>query len=581
MKTDGTRQAGVKSVSLIGLLVISVWTYAQVPTPATDKPQAAPSNVVVPRHPIATGLFQPTWNSLGADYHCPEWFRDAKFGIWAHWSAQSVPEQGDWYARRMYEPEDESWARSRAGVHPYEYHQKTYGNQSKVGFMEIENLWHAEHWEPEKLMDLYARAGAKYFVALANHHDNFDAYNSKYHAWNSLRVGPHKDIVGEWARAARAKGMRFGVSNHSSHAWHWYQAAYGYDPEGPLPGVRFDAFTLRKEDGKGKWWEGLDPQDLYTGPQLVMPDGLKTRQEVIAWRKKNNPWQGEAIPDNPKFISNWFLRAQDLIDQYRPDIIFLDNAGLPFGPAGLDLAAHYYNASMKWHNGKLDVVMTSNGMDQFPPEHKNALVANYERSASDEIRAEPWQTGTCIGSWHYDRPLFERHGYQTATSMIRLLADVVSKNGNLLLSIPQRGDGTIDSDERMILDSIAVWMKVNKECIFGTRPWQIYGEGPAVVALAERRAKGEKGGMILPSKQGDFRFTTKGKILYAITPEWPGTRVLTVKSLGKTMPNYRPVKSVHMLGVKQSLKWSQTNEGLEVQLPSAAPCNHAYVLRIE
>jgi alpha-L-fucosidase len=169
-------------------------------------------------------------------------------GSGPHWSAQCVPEQGDWYGRIMY----------MQGSPQYEYHLKTYGHPSKFGFMEIDNLWKAERWEPEKLMALYKRAGAKYFFALANHHDNFDTYDSKYHAWNSVNIGPKKDIIGTWAKVARAEGLRFGVSNHSAHAWHWFQVAYGYDAEGPLAGARYDAARLTKADCKGKWWEGLD-----------------------------------------------------------------------------------------------------------------------------------------------------------------------------------------------------------------------------------------------------------------------------------------------------------------------------------
>ena len=152
------------------------------------------------------------------------------------------------------------------GTREYQHHISNYGHPTRFGFMEIENLWKAQNWDPAGLLDLYQKAGAKYFVALANHHDNFDTYDSKHHEWNAVRVGPKRDIVGTWAKSARERGLRFGVSNHSAHAWHWFQTAYGYDPEGTLAGQRYDAFRLRKEDGRGKWWEGLDPQQLYTGP---------------------------------------------------------------------------------------------------------------------------------------------------------------------------------------------------------------------------------------------------------------------------------------------------------------------------
>lgn len=275
---------------------------------------------------------------------------DAKFGIWAHWSAQCVPEAGDWYARHMY----------IQGSPQYNYHVAKYGHPSQFGFMEIDNLWKAEKWEPEKLMELYKRAGAKYFVTLANHHDNFDNYDSKYHEWNSVRVGPKKDIVGTWEKIARKHGLYFGVSNHSAHAWHWLQTAYGYDGEGDLAGVRYDAATLTKADGKGKWWEGLDPQELYTGPTIKMPDGIESAKAVGEWHEKNTrPWNKNPPPINPKFVENWFLRCQDLVDKYHPDLIYFDNFGLPLGQTGLDIVAHIYNSDMKLHHGKTNVVVTA------------------------------------------------------------------------------------------------------------------------------------------------------------------------------------------------------------------------------
>src|ERR1019366_5346717 len=251
---------------------------------------------------IAPGPFQPTGDSL-KQYKAPDWFRDAKFGIWAHWTAQCVPEQGDWYARQMY----------IQGSAQNKFHVERYGPPSKFGFMEIDNLWKAEKWEPEALMQLYVKAGAKYFFALANHHDNFDCYASTHHAWNSVNVGPKKDIVGIWAASARKHGLRVGVSNHSAHSWHWFQTAYGYDPEGPLAGVRYDAFTTTKEQGKGKWWEGLDPQQLYVGRSMVMPDGIQTIGDANQWHEQHDRlWTEEPPPDNPAFVDNWFLRCQEL-----------------------------------------------------------------------------------------------------------------------------------------------------------------------------------------------------------------------------------------------------------------------------
>lgn len=511
-------------------------------------------------------IFQPTWESLEKNYHCPEWFRDAKFGIWAHWTAQCVPEQGDWYARQMY----------IQGSPQYEYHLKTYGHPSKFGFMEIDNSWKAEHWDPEKLMKLYKRAGAKYFVALANHHDNFDCYDSKYHPWNSVNVGPKKDIVGIWEKTARENGLRFGVSNHSAHAWHWFQTAYGYDGEGPLAGVRYDAATLTKADGNGKWWEGLDPQELYTGPNMKMPDGLTSIKAVDDWHEKNDRvWTEEPPANNPAFVESWFLRCQDLMDTYHPDLVYFDDYGLPLGQAGLDITAHYYNSNRRWNNNKLEAVVTAK---QLSPEQSRGVVQDYERGFCDTIQSEPWQTCTCIGSWHYSREIAEKNQYKSVGQVLCMLIDIVSKNGNLLLSIPIRGDGTIDEHEIAFLDGMAKWMNINGEAIFGTRPWRIYGEGPTRL----------KAGMFNEAATNSFtaedvRFTSKGKSLFAFLLGWPGEKNVVIKSLGIGSPhlNGRRITDVSLLGYDGKLEWEQERDGLRIKMPEMKPCDNAVTLKID
>lgn len=508
----------------------------------------------------ATTAFQPHWESL-AQYVVPDWFRDAKFGIWAHWSAQCVPEQGDWYGRLMY----------MQGEPDYDYHVKTYGHPSRFGFMEIDNLWKAEAWEPGKLMALYRSAGAKYFMALANHHDNFDAYDSKHHAWNSVNIGPKKDIVGTWAKAARDAGLRFGVSNHSAHAWHWFQTAYGYDGEGPLAGVRYDAAVLTRADGKGKWWEGLDPQELYTGPNLKMPDGLRGIAAVNRWHEEHDRiWTEDPPPNNPEFVRKWSLRCQDLLEKYRPDMVYFDNTGLPLGQAGLDVTAWYYNASQSWNGGMLDAVVTGK---QLTPQQRSALVEDVERGFSDTLRRLPWQTDTCLGNWHYDRSLFERHGYKSAASVITRLCDVVAKNGNLMLSVPIRGNGTIDTDEVAILEALASWMKINGEAIFGTRPWKIYGEGPTQVKAG---MFGEKD--IKPFTAQDIRFTTRRGVLYALGLGWPDAATLTIKSLSAGVPGQ--VQRVELLGTDQTLQYHRDARGLTIILPQQRVGDHVYAFKI-
>jgi alpha-L-fucosidase len=534
-------------------------------------PVAAAAPAASPARVIAPGPFQPTWESLAQGYQCPEWFRDAKFGIWAHWSAQCVPEEGDWYARNMY----------IQGTPNYAYHVAHYGHPSKFGFMELDNLWKAEKWEPEKLMALYKRAGAKYFVALANHHDNFDTYDSKYQPWNSVNVGPKKDIVGTWAKIARANGLRFGVSNHSSHAWHWFQPAYGHDVEGPLAGVPYDAATLTKADGKGKWWEGLDPQDLYCGLRIPMPNDLKTAKDAEAWHWKNDGHWYESVPPNDNgYTDKWFLRTQDLVDKYQPDLIYFDDDELPLGQAGLDIAAHYYNANAARNGGKTQAVLDAKHMQ---PAHRAAVVEDIERGVANDILPAPWQTDTCIGDWHYNRHVFQEHRYKTVGQVVCMLADIVSKNGNLLLSVPVRGNGAIDDDEVAFLEGMAKWMDVNGEAIFATRPWVVYGEGPSVTDKAEGgQFGGAKDVRSKPYTAEDIRFTTRGDALYAILLGWPTDKTALVKTLATSSLRIagRKVTGVTLLGYSGKLTWTQDDAGLHVQLPATAPSEHAVALKI-
>jgi alpha-L-fucosidase len=508
----------------------------------------------------APGPFQGSWESLAAGYQTPDWFRDAK--IWAHWSAQCVPEFGDWYGRLMYVQGDPFYA----------HHLKHYGHPSRTGFMEIENLWTAKNWEPERLMGLYKAAGAKYFMTLANHHDNLDTFDSAHHAWNTLRVGPKRDIVGTWEKIARREGLKFGVSNHSAHAWHWWQVAYGYDAEGPLAGARYDAFRLTKADGRGKWWEGLDPQALYVGPSMVAPDGLASIAAMNAWHDQHDGvWTEAPPPNNPGFTRNWRLRCDDLIDKYRPDIVYFDNTGLPLGQAGLDAAAHYYNASIGWH-GDLQVVATGK---KLTPLQRRGIVEDVERGFSDRLRPEPWQTDTCIGSWHYDRPLYDRGGYKSARMVIQRLADVAAKNGCLLLSIPMRGDGTIDDKEEAILADMAAWMAVNGEAIFATRPWKVFGEGPTKVADGMSNE-----GSAAAFTPADIRFTTKDGVLYALAMDWP-TGPLTITSLAAGSP-LAPgaVERVELLGSSAPLAFVRGAEGLSIALPERRPVAFTPAVRV-
>ena len=503
----------------------------------------------------AAGMAQPapgpvaaSWPSLVASYRVPQWFRDAKFGIWSHWGPQCVPEFGDWYGRQMY----------IQGNRVYDHHVATYGHPSEVGFLDLIGRWKAEAWEAEALMVLYARAGARYFVSMANHHDKLDNFDSAHHAWNTMPVGPGRYIVGTWEKYARAAGMRFGVSNHSSHAWHWWQTAYGYDAEGPRKGRRYDAFRLRKEDGRGTWWEGLDPQELYTGPSYAPPAGIDSIEAMNAWHDaRDGQWIQYAPPQNPRFVAKWLLRQQDLVAKYRPDLVYLDDYRLPFGQVGIDAAADYYNRSIDWH-GDIDVVLTAKRLSAF---QRAGVVEDVERGFLADIQPVPWQTDTCIGNWHYDRPLYERGGYKSAEAVVQRLCDVVAKNGNLLLSIPQRGDGSIDDQEVAILEDLGRWFALNGEAIYGTRPWRTFGEGPTKPPVGMQNE-----GEAKPFEARDVRFTAGAGVVNAFFLDWPDGEA-AIASLGRAALPDAVVERVEMAG--RPLAFRRDGAALRLSLPPA------------
>lgn len=505
-------------------------------------------------------LFQPDWNSLAAGYRTPEWFCEAKLGLWAHWGPQCVPEAGDWYGRFMY----------MQGHRMYNHHIKTYGHPTDTGFMEIIERWKAEKWDPRDLIGRYRKAGARYVVAMAQHHDNFDNFDSRWHAWNATRVGPRRDIVGIWEKLARQAGLRFGISNHGAHAWHWFQTAYGYDPEGPRAGQRYDAHRLTRADGKGTWWDGLDPQDLYGGPMMVPPSGLTSIKSMDDWHDANTgQWLETPPPGNPAFVKSWYLRALDAIEKYRPDLVYFDNYGLPFGQVGLDVVARYYNLSRQWHGGRMEVVV--NGKRLADERQRKAIVEDHERSVVDDIRHDPWQTCTCIGQWHYDRGLYDRGGYKSVTQVVQSLSDIVSKNGNLLLSVPLRGDGSLDDLEIRFLDGLAAWTATNGEAIFGTRPWRRFGEGPTQFARDE--------GKQAPFTAADLRFTTKAGALYVLAMAWPVDGRLMVSSLAGDSQGV--VERVDLLGRDGvPLPFRQTAAGLEITLPEQPNTTPMLALRL-
>jgi alpha-L-fucosidase len=480
--------------------------------------------------------FAPTDESL-KQYACPDWFRDAKLGIWAVWGPESVPMQGDWYARHLYEHDgfnDKTQQPTGQSRHN-QWHIEHYGHPSTNGFKDIIPLWKAEKWEPEKLMALYQKAGAKYFCMIAMHHDNFDCWNSKFNRWNSLNMGPHRDIAGEWQQAATKNGLRFGMTEHLAASWWFYGATKGADKTGPLAGVPYDGTDPKFAD---LYWSGNDKTDFH--------------------------YYGTNVP--PAFKQTWFNRIKDMIDRYHPDLLYSDSP-LPYpDEVGRQLLAHYYNDNAQRHAGKNEAVYNCKETSE------GRWVQDLERGVMEGINPHPWQTDTCVGGWYYDEKVLERHSYKTPATVIHMLCDIVSKNGNLLLNFPPRPDGTFDDDELKILDAMAAWITINGEAIYGTRPWKVFGEGPS---------RAQKGGHFNEGKlkytARDIRFTTKNNALYAIALGWPEDGQLVVKSLASAAGK---ISDVALLGHSGKLDWQQTAEGLVVKLPAQKPCDLAFAFKL-
>lgn len=515
---------------------------------------------------MLAGKYEPTWESLSQYKEAPEWFQDAKFGIWAHWGPQCQPEQGDWYARGMYDE----------GSNQYNWHVENYGHPSEFGFKDVINLWKAEKWNPEQLMALYKRVGAKYFFTLGNHHENFDLWDSKYQNWNAVNMGPEKDIVAGWEKAARANDMYFGISIHSAHAWTWMETAQRADKKGPKAGVPYDG-KLTKTDGKGKWWEGYDPQDLYAQNHPLSVESENTGKIHSQWG-----WENGASVPSEEYCQNFFNRNVDMINKYNPDLVYYDDTSMPLWPVsdeGLRSVAHFYNKSLKDNNGKNEAVVFAKILTE---DQKECLVWDVEKGVPDQIQEKPWQTCTCLGHWHYEKSLYDNGWYKSAQTVVHMLIDIISKNGNMLLSVPMKGDGTIDDKEQKILEDIAAWMAVNEEGVFGTRVWKVFGEGPVAEASNPLHAQGFNEGKHKPYTSEDIRFVTKNNILFAHVLAWPENNKVIIKSLadGKSLLG-KNIKEISLLGSDQKVSFTETKEGLVVDIPEGVkPNGISFVLKI-
>ena len=494
---------------------------------------------------IAAGPFSGTSEALQA-YTIPEWFKDAKFGMWAHWGPQSAAEHGDWYARNIYIETEEQ----------YKYHLATYGHPSKFGHKDICRMWTGDKFDPDHLMSLYKKAGAKYFMSMGVHHDNFDLWNSKHQPrWNSVATGPKKDVVGLWKKAADKHGLRFAVSEYLSNSYNWLGVSHLSDKTGPLAGVPYDGTDPRYAD----LYHNITAEYLNPPPTPGRGPGRNPQPGPPAM-SRNAP---------PEWKQQYFLRIKDLIDQYQPDLLYTDG-GIPFGDIGYKLVSHFYNVNAKVHGGKIEGVYTSKTRRDCAT---GTCALDIERGVANQIMPYAWQTDTCIGGWHYRRGQI----YKTPKVVIDMLCDIVSRNGNLMLNVPLPNSGEPDAQELAIVEEITKWMAVNGEGIYATRPWKILGAGPGIDSAAGG-GMNERGRKDLTAE--DVRFTTKGGNLYAFVMGWPEKEAsIPALALGgkNSVPKFR---NVALLGHGGKLKWTQDESGFKVQLPETKPSDHAVAFRI-
>jgi len=485
----------------------------------------------LPPPPVAAGPYSAEWKALSRAYAVPEWWRDAKFGAWAHWDPQSMPEDGDWYARGMY----------LEGSLQYKFHLEHFGHPSEYGYKDICHNWVIDRWNPNELLDLFVEMGARYFIAMGVHHDNFDCWDSAYQPWNSVRVGPKLDIVGAWEKAARQHGLGFGIGFHNSPPRTWGQfmpVRYTCDRKGPMKGIPYDALQTIL-DGRGKWWEGMDPVDLY------------------------GPVHDDKDPLLSPFANQFMWRVDDAITKYHPDVIYFDEAagdtlldlGVKMGLGFLapPLVANYYNKSLKWNQGKMDVVINLKCVGGHYNSFKTnpelisvverALVKSSEAVIEPQIMAYSFQTETTIADWHYKTG----QNYMDAKRVIELLMQNVSRNGAMLLNLTQHGRGNLDPQVVQICRDIGSWLKIHGEAVYGSRPFEFCEEN----AICYTRNNGN---------------------VYAAMMNWTNGPV-ALKALRTGGATLGRVSKVELLGSDVPLGFVQDEDGLTV-----TPCGPVHPL---
>lgn len=519
----------VRQCVLIGILCFAALATAQQPNAddivwqkAVAKYDSQRAALIADADRVAhQGPFQPNWNSL-EQYKIPDWYQDAKFGIFIHWGPYSVPAFGnEWYPRNMYVQDSPE----------FKHQVETYGPQTKFGYKDFIPQFHAEHFDPVAWASLFKESGAKYVIPVAEHHDGFPMYDTALSDWSAAKMGPRRDIIGDLAKAIRAEGLHFGASSH--RAEHYWFLDGGREFPSDVQDAQYAAFY---------------------GPAHIAPAGKKPMDK------------GVLHPDSA-YLNDWLARSEEIVQKYNPELIYFDwwVEQPEFQPYLQRFAAFYYNEAAE--KDIQPVLFRKN--DAFPD---GTTVLDIERGQLDQIRAQHWQTDTSISnaSWGY----VKNDTYKSAKSIVWQLVDIVSKNGNLLLNIGPKSDGTIPDEAQNILREIGAWLKVNGDAIYGTRPWTTYGEGPTKVVA----------GSFNDTASGSFtaqdiRFTTNNGTLYAIALGWPPNGRLTIQSLGSGS-NFK-ITNIILLGSNSKISFTQAADGLHLDLPEKPGLGkYAYSFRI-
>jgi len=478
------------------------------------------------------GPFRADWASL-MKYQQPQWYKDAKFGIFIHWGVYSVPAaQSEWYPREMYHPSEVAYKNFQE-----HYASKDPSEKDAKGYKDLIPLFRAEHFDADVWARLFKDSGAQYVVPVAEHHDGFSMYDSGLSDWTVVKMGPKRDTLGELAKAIRAEGLHFGLSSHRAEHNFFYDGGRA---------IRSDV---------------NDPKNasLY-GPahEWIQPTGDDNHDLANDWTFVSDAW-----------TRDWLARDTELVEKYKPDVVYFDWwIGQPnFRHAVAEFAAFYYNyAAAHGYTGVIDFKDYSLNW--------KAGVRDFERGQQDHIVADHWQTDTSISdaSWGY----IEHDTFKTPEFLVRQLIDIVSKNGNLLLNFGPRSDGTIPDEVRATLLEMGAWLKVNGEAIYATTPWKTFGEGPTQVTGGAFHDTDTK-----PYTAEDFRFTAKGRTVYAIGMACPKDGKGTIRSLGWAHEGASiPIAGVELLGSTSKVTWTQGADALNITLPEGTACKYAYVLRL-